>query len=357
MPPKSILKKKTAPGRTATGKRARPGQNIRNAAKAEAESLKSKSKFKKGPDGRPLRAGKPGPGIGEVKTGAASATGSNVITKGKGKGKGSKGSMNASVKKSAGGDKDKGKKRARVVEQGSGSDDDDGSGDEVENGFGSDDDMDGAGTGTDEEIDRLNGPKPKSSTNSKSRSTLSPCRARLRATNPILKEYSTNISLERKRPTTATEFGSTLTSLLGDLPAPPVQKPSTKSLPKSSKTIAQQPILALSRNRLPPSRAKLALERKAEEAVKKAKVDRVERARVTDVMEGWGQPGGSQEFERGLRKTAQRGGESYLVHSIPFLSLTPPIFSTATPSVPLYIFTWLLFQSSMYTHSRSCLLS
>jgi len=37
----------------------------------------------------------------------------------------------------------------------------------------------------------------------------------------------------------------------------------------------------------------------------------VERARVTDVMEGWGQPGGSQEFERGLRKVAQRGGESF----------------------------------------------
>jgi len=34
----------------------------------------------------------------------------------------------------------------------------------------------------------------------------------------------------------------------------------------------------------------------------------VERARVTDVMEGWNQPGGSQEFERGLRKVAQRGG-------------------------------------------------
>lgn len=176
MPPKSILKKKTAPGRTATGKRSRPGQNIRNAAKAEAESLKSKSKFKKGPDGRPLRAGKPGPGVGEVgaKTGAASATGSNVIAKGKGKG--SKGSMNASVKKSAGGEKEKGKKRARAAEETGESDD--GSGDEVENGFGSDDDMDGAGTGTDEEIDRLNGPKPKSSTNSTSKSLPSDINSR-----------------------------------------------------------------------------------------------------------------------------------------------------------------------------------
>jgi hypothetical protein len=52
------------------------------------------------------------------------------------------------------------------------------------------------------------------------------------------------------------------------------------------------------------------LERKAEEAVKKAKTERVEKARVKDVMEGWQQPGGSQEFERGLRKVAQRGGES-----------------------------------------------
>ena len=38
----------------------------------------------------------------------------------------------------------------------------------------------------------------------------------------------------------------------------------------------------------------------------------MERARVTDVMEGWGQPGGSQEFERGLRKVAQRGGTFFL---------------------------------------------
>jgi hypothetical protein len=37
----------------------------------------------------------------------------------------------------------------------------------------------------------------------------------------------------------------------------------------------------------------------------------VERARVTDVMEGWNQPGGSQEFERGLRKVAQRGGKLF----------------------------------------------
>lgn len=170
MPPKSILKKKTAPGRTATGKRSRPGQNIRNAAKAEAESLKSKTK--KGPNGRPLRAGKPGPGPGEVpKTGAASATGSNMLAKGKGKpgsGTGSKGSVSAQMKKS--GDNGKGKKRApRVEEDGS---DDEGSGEELENGFGSDDDMEGSGVGTDDEIDRLNGPKPKSDSKSESISPL-----------------------------------------------------------------------------------------------------------------------------------------------------------------------------------------
>jgi hypothetical protein len=67
------------------------------------------------------------------------------------------------------------------------------------------------------------------------------------------------------------------------------------------------------------------LERKAEEAVKKAKTDRVEKARVVDVMEGWQQPGGSQEFERGLRKVAQRGGEFQFLN--PFLRLlffSPP---------------------------------
>lgn len=78
--------------------------------------------------------------------------------------------------------------------------------------------------------------------------------------------------------------------------------------------------MSLSKAKLPPSRSKLALERKAEEAVKKAKVERVERARVTDVMEGWGQPGGSQEFERGLRKVAQRGGMSFFSF-FPFLPL------------------------------------
>jgi hypothetical protein len=44
---------------------------------------------------------------------------------------------------------------------------------------------------------------------------------------------------------------------------------------------------------------------------------------VTDVMEGWGQPGGSQEFERGLRKVAQRGGTSNLFFLFPpFLKLS-----------------------------------
>jgi len=32
-------------------------------------------------------------------------------------------------------------------------------------------------------------------------------------------------------------------------------------------------------------------------------------------MEGWEQPGGSQEFERGLRKVAQRGGTFFLFSS------------------------------------------
>lgn len=44
----------------------------------------------------------------------------------------------------------------------------------------------------------------------------------------------------------------------------------------------------------------------------------MERARVTDVMEGWNQPGGSQEFERGLRKVAQRGG-TFILSFFPVL--------------------------------------
>lgn len=44
--------------------------------------------------------------------------------------------------------------------------------------------------------------------------------------------------------------------------------------------------------------------------MKRAKVEREEKARVVDVMEGWGHGEvGAQEFERGLRKVAQRGGE------------------------------------------------
>jgi len=118
---------------------------------------------------------------------------------------------------------------------------------------------------------------------------------------------------ERKRPTTATKFGDTLTSLLSE-------QPSTTTSDKPSKKTKTQPILSLSKAKLPPSKSKLALERKAEEAVKKAKVERVERARVTDVMEGWEQPGGSQEFERGLRKVAQRGGTSFLFFAPFFFS-------------------------------------
>jgi hypothetical protein len=37
-------------------------------------------------------------------------------------------------------------------------------------------------------------------------------------------------------------------------------------------------------------------------------------------MEGWAQPGGSQEFERGLRKVAQRGGMFYSEHTRGYLA-------------------------------------
>lgn len=149
---------------------------------------------------------------------------------------------------------------------------------------------------------------------------------------------------ERKRPTTASEFGSTLTSLLGgDQPAA-AETSSRKSKPKTN---AQQPILSLSKARLPPSRTAAALERKAEEAVKRAKTERVERARVTDVMEGWQQPGGSQEFERGLRKTAQRGGQFFLFLSSPWRTKTPlcPLFTVLTLPPVIKLFNAILSAS------------
>lgn len=166
MPPKSILKKKTAPGRTSTGKRARPGQNIRKAAQAEAESLKAKSKGKK-VGGRVIPDG----GRGETASAARDAKG----RAGQG---GSKFSASASMSKFKGGkpdprsrlggkgevDNGKGKKRVRVDHDMS--DEDEGV-DEDDNDFG-DEGEDDEGPATDEEIEKLQNPKSASSGNSMS---------------------------------------------------------------------------------------------------------------------------------------------------------------------------------------------
>lgn len=59
--------------------------------------------------------------------------------------------------------------------------------------------------------------------------------------------------------------------------------------------------------------------------MKRAKEEKEDRARVRDVVEGWshegveGQVVGGLEFEKGLRKTAQRGGECPALNTSPFL--------------------------------------
>lgn len=136
---------------------------------------------------------------------------------------------------------------------------------------------------------------------------------------------------ERKRITTAEDFGSTLTSLLSEpiKTTKKAKKATTDEAPALDKQ-AGQPILSLSAKPLPPSQAAVSLERRAARALKAQKEERLDRARIRNVLEGWvpapGLEVGSQEFERGLRKTAQRGGESkpslwcpILIH----LSLSP----------------------------------
>lgn len=111
--------------------------------------------------------------------------------------------------------------------------------------------------------------------------------------------------------TTAADFGATLSSLLSESARPP-KKSKGKAEEKKPSKKAAAPILALSAKPLPPTRAAETLERRAARAIKAEKAERLDRARVKDVVEGWtpaeGAQVGSQEFERGLRKTAQRGG-------------------------------------------------
>lgn len=129
---------------------------------------------------------------------------------------------------------------------------------------------------------------------------------------------------KRKEATTEDIFGNTLAGLLDDdvtvsQPSKPsnlaaTEEPSAKRQ-KPTKTLkpGANPILALSSRPLPPSSSAEALERKAKRALKAEEKERQDRARVKNVIEGWGPtaegaPGG-QEWERGLRKVAQRGGE------------------------------------------------
>ena len=137
---------------------------------------------------------------------------------------------------------------------------------------------------------------------------------------------------ERKRSaTTAETFGSTLTSLLsesskkpkkatkGVAPAANVDEESEELPAPKIQTVgqAQSNILSLSHIKAPPSRAAENLERKAKRHIQALKMEKEDKARVRDVVEGWaashveGGPEvlGGQEFEKGLRKTAQRGGE------------------------------------------------
>lgn len=120
--------------------------------------------------------------------------------------------------------------------------------------------------------------------------------------------------------TTASDFGAALTGLLSESARPKKRKSAAAEEEggekegegrKKKKTAA--PILALSAKRLPPSMAEERLERRAARALKAEREERLDRARIRDVLEGWvpadGAGVGSQEFERGLRKTAQRGGE------------------------------------------------
>ncbi|KAL1409074.1 hypothetical protein Q8F55_005898 [Vanrija albida] len=113
--------------------------------------------------------------------------------------------------------------------------------------------------------------------------------------------------LKRKRVTTAADFGTTLTSLLTESTVKPKKAKTAK--PSAE---APAPILALSAKPLPPSAASDKLERRAARALKHEKQERLDRARIRNVVEGWvpaegAGDVGSQEFERGLRKTAQRG--------------------------------------------------
>ena len=136
---------------------------------------------------------------------------------------------------------------------------------------------------------------------------------------------------DKKPPTTASTFGTTLTSLLAEPSAPPPSSsrpPRKRAKAAAAATAPSHAILSRSHVRGPPSRAEVALERRAARAVRVEKAEKEDRARVRDVLEGWvvadGSGAGSQEVEKGLRKVAQRGGESALL-ALPYPILAPDI--------------------------------
>lgn len=129
---------------------------------------------------------------------------------------------------------------------------------------------------------------------------------------------------KRKAPTTEDIFGNTLAGLLDDdltvsqpsksvQPSAPEEPSAKRQKPAKTLKAGENPILALSSRPQPRSSTAETLERKAKRALKAEERERQDRARVKNVIEGWGPtvdgaPGG-QEWERGLRKVAQRGGE------------------------------------------------
>ncbi|OCF40440.1 hypothetical protein I317_05743 [Kwoniella heveanensis CBS 569] len=140
------------------------------------------------------------------------------------------------------------------------------------------------------------------------------------------KEKGVKAPKRKRTATTADAFGATLTSLLAD-PMIKKQKKSRHPFPQDEQTegdataattpapaaavgkSAQAPIMALSAHK-PPTKASVSLEAKARRALKAEKEEKEDQARVIDVLEGWSNGDGvvgGQEFERGLRKTAQRG--------------------------------------------------
>jgi hypothetical protein len=115
---------------------------------------------------------------------------------------------------------------------------------------------------------------------------------------------------------------------------------STRAKPKSTLPgQVQNTILSLSAAHI-PSASKLALERRAAQQVRRNKEEREDKARVKDVIEGWAPdatlgPIGAQEFERSLRKTAQRGGMLCLYKTQTRLPLRRTSKRCSTSNVPV----------------------